>query len=75
MEYDKLEEIELNGRSYFSILDLEDGNCIAIDKKLNVYSLVHDAKPMSKKMKIDLEEFLNNINSFDSEKHLSERYK
>jgi hypothetical protein len=77
IEPNSLEEIELNGRTYFSIYDLEDGNCIAIDKNLNVYSLVHDATPMSKKMKIGLDEFLNQVktNSFDVDKHLNERCK
>jgi hypothetical protein len=74
---DDLLEIELNNRTYYSFFDLEDGNCLAIDKKLKVYSLVHDARPMVKGMKITFIEILNEIKNdkFDRIKHLDERYK
>jgi hypothetical protein len=56
---------------------LEDGNYLATDKKLNVYSLVHDARPMAKKLKHSLADILDDIatKTFDKEKHLEERYK
>lgn len=73
---DSLFEIEFNNRSYYSFLDLEDGNCLAVDKNLNVYSLIHDAKPMAKRLKNPFVEVLSEIqsNKFDKEKHLEERY-
>lgn len=74
---DNLIDIDFNDRTYYAFYDLEDGNYLAVDKKLTVYSLVHDALPMSKKMKYSLSEILDYIESgdFDEEKHLNERYK
>lgn len=72
-----LEEIEFNNRTFYSFYDLEDGNYLAVDKNAKVYSLVHDAKPMAKGLKIAFIDMLNEIanNQFDSETHLNERYK
>ena len=69
-------EIDFNNRIYYQFYALEDGNCLAVDKKLNVYSLIHDANPMAKKMKIEFFEILNDIveNKFDIVKHFEERY-
>ncbi len=74
---DNLIDIDFNDRTYYAFYDLEDGNYLTVDKKQNVYSLVHDALPMSKKMKYSLSEILDYIESgdFDKEKHLNERYK
>jgi hypothetical protein len=74
---DDLCDIDFNNRAYYSFYDMEDGNCLAVDKNQQVYSLIHDAKPMSTKMKTSFTEILENIknNRFDLEKHLSERYK
>ncbi|WP_420574779.1 hypothetical protein [Kordia sp.] len=35
-------EIELDEKIYYTILDLEDGNYVAIDEKGKVYRLIHD---------------------------------
>ena len=61
---------------YYTFFDLEDGNYLAVDKKLNVYSLVHDARPMVKKMKVTFKSILDELasGSFQIEKHLDERY-
>ena len=74
---DDLSEIDFNNRIYYSFYDLEDGNYLAVDKNLKVYSLVHDAKPMAKGMKITFIDILSEIaeNKFDKEKHLDERYR
>ncbi|WP_142685417.1 hypothetical protein [Chitinophaga polysaccharea] len=74
---ENLEEMEFNNRIFYSFYDLGDGNCLAIDKKCNVYSLVHDTTPMAKGMKISLNDILDKIASgnFDKSKHLDERYK
>lgn len=73
---DALEEIELNNRIYFSFYDLEDGNYLAVDKNLKVYSLVHDAKPMVASMATTFYDILQDIEDgkFDVEKHFAERY-
>ncbi|MGN6163698.1 MAG: hypothetical protein ACTHOF_04080 [Flavisolibacter sp.] len=73
---DDLSEIDFNNRVYYSFFDLEDGNYLAVDKNLNVYSLVHDAKPMAKRLKNTFMEVLSDLqnNKFDKEKHLAERY-
>jgi hypothetical protein len=70
-------DIDFNNRTFYSFLDLDDGNYLAVDKTLKVYSLVHDAKPMAAGMKTSFSEILSDIanNEFDKEKHLEERYR
>jgi hypothetical protein len=41
-------EIELDGKLFYTILDMEDGNYIAVDKKGNVYRLIHDHEEIVK---------------------------
>jgi len=69
-------EIEFNGRNYYAFDDLEDGNYLAVDEKLEVYSLVHDAKPRAKKQSISFDEILAELqtNKFDKQQHLKDRY-
>lgn len=71
-----LEEIEYANRTFYSFLDLEDGNYLVMDKKMNVYSLVHDAQPVIKKMNTTLQAILDKIlnGTFDKQQHLDERY-
>ena len=70
-------DIDFNNRTFYSFYDLEDGNYLAVDKQLKVYSLVHDAKPMATGIKISFNDILSDIanNKFDKEKHLEERYR
>ena len=77
LNIDNLSEIDFNNRIYYSFYDLEDGNYLAVDKKLKVYSLIHDAKPMATSMKITFNEILRDIaeNKFDKETHFEERYR
>lgn len=72
---DDIFDIYFNNRTYFVFNDLDDGNYLATDQNLNVYSLVHDARPMSKKLKCSLTDILNDIETmrFDKDKHLDER--
>ncbi|HEY9004271.1 MAG TPA: hypothetical protein VIM89_23145 [Mucilaginibacter sp.] len=74
---DDIFDIDFNNRTFYAFYDLEDGNFLAVDKNLKVYSLVHDARPMAKGMKTSFIEILNKIsnNQFDKEKHLEERYR
>jgi len=77
LNVDDIFDIDFNDRTFYVFYDLEDGNYLAVDKNLKVYSLVHDAKPMAKGMKIPFIEILNEIynNQFDKEVHLKERYR
>jgi len=43
LEVDDCLEIELGGKKYYTILDMEDGNYIAVNKKGKVYRLHHDS--------------------------------
>jgi hypothetical protein len=74
---DDIFDISFGHRTYYAFYDLEDGNYLATDKKLNVYSLVHDARPMAKKLKSSFAEILEEIETkaFDASKHVEERYK
>jgi len=74
---DDIFDIDFNNQTYYAFFDLEDGNYLATDKKLNVYSLVHDARPMVKKLKYSLSDILADIETknFDKDKHLEERFK
>jgi len=42
LDLQDLSEIELEGKSYYQIKDLDDGNYIAIDGKGQVFALIHD---------------------------------
>ena len=74
---DDLFDIDFNNRTFYSFCDLEDGNYLAVDKNLKVYSLIHDAKPMVTGIKTSFSNILSEIedNKFDKEKHLEERYR
>ena len=77
LDPDDIFDIDFNNRTFYAFYDLEDGNYLAVDKNLKVYSLVHDARPMVTAMEISFIEMLNEIlnNQFDKEKHLNERYR
>lgn len=76
LNIDDIFDIEFNRKTYYVFFNLEDGNYLAVDKNQKVYSLVHDAKPMSKLMKISFLQMINKLseNNFNKEKHLEERY-
>ncbi len=77
IDIDDLNEIEYNNRTYYGIYDFGTGDCIAFNKKGDVYSCIHDARPAVTKMKISLGEMLKEIaeGRFNSEAHLDERYR
>lgn len=61
LELDNLSEFEIEGKTYYQIKDLQDGNYIAIDSKGKVFGLKHDL------FKIDLlnnsiEDFVKSVN-------------
>lgn len=64
LDLDDLSEIEVEGKSYFQIKDLEDGNNIAINYKGHVFGLTHDpfkVKLLNKSVK----GFVESVNSGD----------
>ncbi len=69
-------DIQLGNRTFYAFYDLEDGNYLAVDKKLKVYSLIHDAIPASKLLKMTLSEILDQIESgdFNAGEHVGNRY-
>lgn len=77
IDLDSVFDIDFGNRTYFAFYDLEDGNYLAADKNHNVYSLVHDARPASKKLNLSIIQILSGIaaGTFDKEQHLNERYK
>jgi len=52
-------EIEIGEKSFFTILDMEDGNYIAIDKQGKVYRLNHDQIERVKIISESVTEFFN----------------
>ncbi len=74
---DDIFDIDYNNRTFYAFYDLEDGNYLAVDKSLNVYSLIHDAKPAATKIKYSFEKILVDVKSgrFDKDKHVDERYR
>ena len=72
LDLTNLGEIEVDGKLYYQIKDLEDGNYIAIDNKGKVYGLIHDP------FKIELinksvKQFVEDVNNglFDFDKYLT----
>jgi len=51
-------EIEFEAKLLFTIVDMEDGNYIAIDKKQSVYRLIHDHQQPIKKICENMNDFL-----------------
>lgn len=77
LKSDDIFDIDYNNRTFYAFYDLENGNFLAVDKNQNVYSLIHDAKPATTKIKYSFEEILVDIKtgSFDKDKHVDERYR
>lgn len=60
-------EIEINEKLFYPILDMEDGNYIAVDKHGKIYRLNHDHNEKVKKIAENPAEFLKNYNGQKSE--------
>ncbi|MEO7487191.1 MAG: hypothetical protein ABIU77_08820 [Ferruginibacter sp.] len=67
-----LGEFEIDGKCYYQIKDLEDGNYIAIDKKAQVFGLIHDPYKIELINK-SLKQFVDDVNigTFDFRKYLN----
>jgi len=62
LDLDDLSEIEVDGKSYYQIKDLEDGNYIAIDNKGQVFVLMHDPFKI-KLLNKSVIDFVDGVNS------------
>ena len=60
-------EIEIGEKFFYTILDMEDGNYIAIDKQRKIYLLNHDHKERVKKIAENPIEFFNTYSGQKSE--------
>ena len=58
LELEDCFEIEYDSKSYYTILDFEDGNYIAVDKNGKVYYLNHDREIRIKQISGNIFEFL-----------------
>jgi hypothetical protein len=72
LELTDLSEFEVNGKLYYQIKDLENGNYIAIDSRGHVFGLIHDPYKIELINK-SIKQFVDDINSgqFDLDKYLS----
>jgi hypothetical protein len=62
LDLDDLSEIEVDGKSYYQIKDLEDGSYIAIDSKGQVFGLSHDPFEI-KLLNKSVVNFVDSVNS------------
>lgn len=67
-----LGEFDIDGKTYYQIKDLEDGNYIAIDNKGQVFGLIHDPYKI-KLINKSIRQFVDDVNigRFDFDKYLS----
>jgi hypothetical protein len=77
LDYNELFDEEIDGKIFYTFYALEDGNTLAVDEELNVYSIAYDTDDMIVKMNISFIQILEDIaaNRFDEKKHIEERYK
>lgn len=77
LDYNDLFDEEFDGKLFYTFYGLEDGNSLAVDEELNVYSIVYDTDNMIAKMNTSFLKILEDIaaNRFDAESHLAARYK
>ncbi|MAW94955.1 MULTISPECIES: hypothetical protein [unclassified Leeuwenhoekiella] len=53
-------EIEIENLFLYTVIDMQDGNYIAVDKKGQVYRLIHDHEKRAKRIANDISIFLSN---------------
>ena len=72
LDLDNLSEFEVDGKYYYQIKDLEDGNYIAIDNKGQVFGLIHDPYGIELINK-SIKQFVEDVNNgrFDFDKYLT----
>ncbi len=62
LELDNLSEFEIDGKLYYQIKDLEDGNFIAIDNNGKVFGLIHDPFKIEL-LYYSIRDFVESVNS------------
>lgn len=67
LELDYTFEIEFDKKLYYTILDMEDGNYIAVDKQGKIFRLNHNNKEMIKLIAEKPTDFFNIFNGQKSE--------
>lgn len=72
LDLTNLGEFDINGKTYYQIKDLEDGNYIAIDTKGQVFGLIHDPYKLELINK-SVRQFVEDVNGgqFDINKYLN----
>jgi len=72
LDLSNLNEFEVDGKCYYQIKDLEDGNYIAIDNKGQVFGLIHNPFKIELINK-SIKQFVDDVNEgrFDFEKYLN----
>ncbi len=72
LDLTNLGEFDIDGKTYYQIKDLEDGNFIAIDRKGQVFGLIHDPYKIEIINK-SVRQFAEDVNNgtFDFAKYLS----
>lgn len=72
LDLTNLGEFEIDGKIYYQIKDLEDGNYIVIDKKGQVFGQIHDPYKIEL-INISVKQFVDDVNSgkFDFDKYLN----
>lgn len=76
LDYNDVFDEEYYGKVFYTFYGLEDGNSLAVDEELNVYSIVHDTNNMISKMETSFLQILEDLaaNRFDEKSHLDQRY-
>ena len=71
LDLSDLSEFEVDGKLYYQIKDLEDGNYIAIDNKGQVFGLIHDPYKIELINK-SVKQFVDDVNNgqFEFDKYL-----
>ena len=72
LDLTNLGEFDIDGKTYYQIKDLEDGNYIAIDNKGQVFGLIHDPYKIELINK-SVRQFVDEVNGglFDFDKYLN----
>lgn len=74
LELTNLAEFDIEGKTYYQIKDLEDGNYLTIDNKGQVFGLMHDPYKIELVNK-SIKQFVDDVNGglFDFDKYLNGR--
>jgi len=71
LEIEDTIEIELDEKYYYTIIDVEDGNYIAVNKKGNVFRLMHDHEEQAKKIFQNVQKFME---AYSGDKYGLQKY-